>query len=791
MKSQLGPYRILSQLGAGGMGEVYRALDTRLDRQVALKILPAIFAHDPERVARFEREAKAVAALSHPNILAIHDCGHDAGVWFVVMELLEGETLRQRLAHGPLALRKALEIGSAAAEALAAAHDRGIIHRDLKPENLFLTREGRLKLLDFGLARIQPHSQVDAMTEEYVPAPTRSGVVMGTAGYMSPEQVRGLSADARSDIFALGCVLYEMLSGRRAFQRDTEAETMTAILHDDPAPLSKRNIPLVVERQVRHCLEKNPQERLQSARDLMFDLRRLAEAGEATEIAKKPMSGRRAWIMILIASVGLGVLLAGTLAYRRWAPTATGARAVTAAPEITSLAVLPFVNENQEPSMEYLSEGITDSLTNNLAELPRLRIIARTSAFRYKGRDVEPQEAGKALNVEAVLIGRMAERDGELHVSTELVGVSDNRHLWGGTFRQPQSDALRVQEEICQQLVLRLRPEISVDERARATRHHTDNPRAYQLYVQGRYFWSRRTPEDMKRAVECFQRAIREDPSYALAHVGLADTYIIEADFQITPTRQALPAAEVEAQAALAINPDLAEPHATLGYIKYVYLWDWSGGEAEFRRSIELKPAYGTARHWYSVMLAASGRWHEAHAQLASARDLDPLSLVIATNSGIQLFWQRHYDDAIKYLRNLLDSNPNFTAARFYLGRAYAQKHQFREAIAEFEAMEGVEGKTARSSAALASVYAQSGQRTKAEAILRDLTTGHGAPVSPCWIAIVCAALGDKKSGLQWLDKAHEVHDSFLVSMGIDPSFDSFRREPRFQKLLEQVGLAH
>jgi serine/threonine-protein kinase len=773
------------------MGEVFLAQDTRLDRQVAIKILPPAFAHDADRVARFEREAKAVAALAHPNILAIYDYGQDNDVWFVATELLEGETLRQRLCRAALPLRKALEIGVEIADGLASAHNRGIIHRDLKPENLFVTSDGRVKLLDFGLARVEGKASATAQTEDYVPGPTQSGQILGTAGYMSPEQVRGQVTDGRSDVFSLGSVLYEMLSGRRAFARETAAETMTAILHDEPAPLSEcgHNVPPSVARLVEKCLEKNPQERLQSARDLMFALRGLLDAGQLEAKVAGPQPQRAWWVMVS-ACIMLALLVAGAAAYRLWTRTPASDKEIGGTQEITSLAVLPFVKENHAPSMDYLSEGITDSLINSLSELPRLRIIARASAFRYKDGNVSPQDAGHALNVEAVVTGRIEQRERELHVNAELVAVSDNRHLWGGTYHHPQAEAMRIQEAICQQLVDRLRPQLTREEHARATKHHTEHPLAYQLYVQGRYFWNRRNPEGLSKATQYFQRALSEDPNYALAHVGLADTYLIEADLQVSAPGEAYPKAETESQTALMIDPNLAEPHATLGLIRYSYLWDWPGAEAEFRRSIELKPSYAVAHHWYSLMLALSGRWDEEHQELARARDLDPLSPIIATNTGAHLYLQHRYDDAIKQLQKVLEANPNFNAAHFFLGQAYSQKGRFQEAIAEIEAIERTSGRTALYSSALASVYAQAGQRVNAESKLQELASASRPYVSPYRRAIVYANLGDKQAALKWLEQARDEHDNLLVYINVEPPFESLRGEPRFQELLKRVGLA-
>ena len=480
--TRLGPYEILSQLGAGGMGEVYRARDSRLERDVAIKVLPVHLAKDPDALARFEREAKAVAALSHPNILAIHDFGNDQGVSFTVTELLEGETIRGRLAQSPVPWRKAVEIGIATAEGLSAAHSKNIIHRDLKPENIFLTTDARVKILDFGLARVgAPLSNTPAAAD----AMTEPGTIMGTVDYMSPEQVRGVTAEATSDIFSLGAVLYEMICGQKVFSRGSAAETMSAILHEEPRQISRsgKSVPLELERVIHHCLEKNPQERFQSARDLAFALKAtLTESG----ISK--------------------------------------AAAPRAKKAIDSLAVLPFSNAGNDPNLDYLSDGITENLINNLSQLPKLRIVPRSIVFRYKGRDVDPQAVGRELGVRALLTGRVALRGDMLNIQTELVNVEEQSQLWGQQYNRKFSDIFAVQEEISNEICEKLRVQLSGEQKKRLTKRHTENTEAYQLYLKGRYYWNRRNPEWVNKGIEYFRQAIEKDPLFAPAYAGMADS---------------------------------------------------------------------------------------------------------------------------------------------------------------------------------------------------------------------------------------------------------------------------
>lgn len=756
--ARLGPYEIVSLLGAGGMGEVYRARDSRLGREVAIKVLPEHLAGNPTALARFEREARAVAALSHPNILAIHDFGAQEGAVYAVTELLEGETLRARLERSPLGWRKAVDIGVALADGLAAAHAKDITHRDLKPENIFLTSDGRVKILDFGLARAGPATADDQ---------TEPGTVLGTVGYMSPEQVRGEPADARSDIFAFGCVLYEMVAGQRAFRRPTAPETMTAILNDDPAPAG-REAPAELEREIAHCLEKSPPQRFQSAHDVAFALRAIGP-GQAGGLS------HTVWI-----AAALAVLLAAAFFY--WLYRPAGA--------IDSLAVLPFANVGGDPNKEYLSDGITENLINSLSQLPKLRVTARTLAFRYKGPQVDLQKAGRDLNVRAVLTGRVVERDGALNIQADLVKVDDGSQLWGRQYGRKFSDILTLQEEIAREVSEKLHLKPAAEQQKRLAKRSTENTEAYQAYLKGRYYWNRRTTQTLKRAVEYFQQAIDKDPGYALAYAGLADCYAVYAGYQVEPPRASGPKAMAAATKALEIDDTLAEAHASLAYTKTHYERDWAGAEREFRRSIELDPNYPTAHHWYGIYLGATGQTEQAIASLKRAQQRDPLSPIIGATLGWELNNARHYDEAIEEIRKTLDMEPSFATGRWWLGLLYEQKAMYREAIAEFQRAYELSEGNPYARGALGHAYALSGNPEKALQVLADLRElAKSRYVAPFETALIYTGLGEKERAFEWLEKAFEDRSWGMVLLKVDPRFDRLRADPRFAGLLRRMGL--
>jgi len=774
----LGHYKIQSLLGAGGMGEVYRARDTRLDRDVAVKILPEELAENPEALRRFEREAKAVAALSHPNILAIHDFGTEQSLSYAVMELLEGETLRARLTRSALGWREAVEVGIPIAEGLAAAHARGIIHRDLKPENIFLTRDGQVKILDFGIARVKQAVSPDS--ETVTSTATKPGTVMGTIGYMSPEQVRGEVADAPSDIFSFGSVLYEMVAGRRPFAGATATEMMAAILRDDPPALtvSGQAAPAELERVIRHCLGKRPEERYQSARDLAFDLKATLSGGSITAPAR---ARRRTPVAVWLGAAVVGLLLMITLLLYLtvWREKA-----------IDSLAVLPLVNASGNAEMDYLSEGIAESLINSLSQLPQLkRVIARSTMSSYKGKEVDPRQVGQELNVRAVFTWKMTQRGDDLIIGAELVNAADGARLWGEQYSRKLKNVMEAQVEIARRISEKLRLELTGEQEKRLTKHYTENPEAYQLYLKGRYHLTLTTEAELKKAVEYFQQAIYLDPNYALAYAGLADAYQFISGSYL-PVEEAMPMAQAAARKALELDETLAEAHAALAGTKMAFGWEWAEAEREFRRAIELNSGYALAHNYYGILLVDLGRFDEAQAQMNRARELDPLSPFVQVGAVWPVYFARQYDQAIEQLRKIAAWNPEFANAYINLGWAYTHKGMYEEAIAALNKAKSLSDFWLIS-AHLGYVYSRAGKRDEARNVLAELQARAAREhISDYGLAVVHVGLGEKDQAFAALEKAFEARDDFLSFLKVEPLFDELRSDPRFTDLLRRMNLA-
>ncbi|MFL5245350.1 MAG: protein kinase domain-containing protein [Gemmataceae bacterium] len=791
--SRLGPYEVIAPLGAGGMGEVYRARDTRLGRDVAIKVLPELYAGNPDRQARFEREAKAVAALSHPNILAIHDYGTDGNVTYAVMELLEGQTLRGRLAKGTVPWREAVEIGAAIAEGLAAAHAKGIIHRDLKPENLFLTADGRVKILDFGLARMTPIPNAQLDTSPYVADGTDAGAVMGTVGYISPEQVRGERADVRSDLFSFGCVLYEMVTGKRAFVRKTAAETMTAILHDEPPELadSDPQIPAALSRLIHHCLAKNPNQRVQSARDLALSLRSTASD---PGLHRPPSANRRFSFIIGMVAASLLIGGIGTAAYLL---TQNGNRSEIGNPPeetkaIEAVAVLPFENVGDDPKTEHLGEGIPDTIIHGLSRLRLrdLKVQSLTAVGRYKGRKPDLGEIRRDLSVGAVVVGRLQQREDSLSVSVSLIDVRDGSELWGKQYDGKLNDILALQDEIAKDIAANLRLHLTGEEERRLTKRDTEKPEAYQLYLQGRYFWNKRTAEGMKKGIDYFRRAIEIDRTYALAYAGLADSYYLLALYGFVPPREAMPQAKESALKALEIDDKLPEAHATLGAISHRYDWNWAEAERRYKRAIELNPNYSTAHFWYAIYLAERKRFDSAKAESQRAQELDPLSPMASTMLGWSFYIARQYDPSIEQYKKALEIDPYFWVAHHYLARAYFQKRMYEEAIAELQKANTLSPSTPWVIAELGYAQAVSGNRKEAQAALDDLNNlAKGRYVPAFLFALVYSGLGEKDRAFAWMEKAYENRCLVFAFLEIEPMLDGLRSDPRVKQLMSRVGL--
>jgi eukaryotic-like serine/threonine-protein kinase len=772
--TRLGPYEILSPLGAGGMGEVYRARDSRLDRDVAVKVLPENLLEDGEALARFEREAKAVAALSHPNILAIHDFGREGGIAYAVMELLEGETLRERLDAGTMALRKALDYALQIAQGLAAAHDRGIVHRDLKPQNVFVTRDGLLKIFDFGLVlRRSSERPLDAAGREQTavtqhpmveknlatsrageePTLTRHGTILGTVGYMSPEQVRGAPADHRSDLFSFGVILYEMLSGERAFRKDSDIETMMAILQEHPPEITRGGKPIAPELAeiVTHCLEKSPDERFQSSRDLVFALRVVERS------AGRPDSG-----------------------------TKSGGTAAPVEAQ-TSIAVLPFRNMSADRENEYFSDGMTEEIINALTKIEALRVASRTSAFAFKGKDEDVRRIGTALGVRTVLEGSVRRSGRKIRITAQLIDVADGYHLWSDRYDREMEDVFAVQDEISRSIADTLKVRLLPAEAASLAARGTENVEAYNDYLKGRYYFNRR---EAPEAIVEFERALGRDPRYTLAYTGLADTYCIYGFYGGIPTLEAFARTRAAARKAREIEPDSAEVHVSLALDEHYYGWDIAREETELREAIRLAPRSAAAYSWLGLCLALVREGDEESIAMARrATELEPLSANAQTNVGAAFHAARRYEESVREFRRALHIDPNAPYPLWLITLPLMALGRNDEAVASLEKVTALtKRKQSHYLGLLGGAYAAAGNRQKALAIaaeLEDLASREY--VAPFHLAFLHIPMGNLDEAITCLEKACADRNALTWWVRTGPFYDPLRSHPRFAGLLEKI----
>ena len=778
-------YRIIEKLGAGGMGVVYKAEDTRLHRFVALKFLPDNLAQDSRALERFRGEARAASALNHPGICTIYDIAEQDGLAFIAMEFIDGETLRSHIQEKALPLDELLKLGVQIADALDAAHAEGIVHRDIKPTNIFVNKRGQAKVLDFGLAKLVPKGVAvpTADASDRAPDPASIvGIISGTPSYMSPEQVRGDYLDHRSDIFSLGLLLYEMATGRQAFSGGSGGMIIEAVLTRAPVSAQSINpqIPSGLEDIINKALHKDREQRYQHATEIRSDLEGLERSIDA---------GWKAAPARAESSATGTSIRSKTRERRAGSSTArTGRKRVSKV--IDSLAVLPFENTSRDAEHEYLSDGIASSLINILATVPKLRVMAQSTVSRYKGRTIDPQTVGRELRVRGVLTGRIMQSGESLRIGAELVDVATGSQLWGAQYDRKPGDIFAIQDEISQEISGKLRLKLTRAEKKRLTKRETDDAEAYRLYLKGRHQRNRWTEDGFYKAIEYFEQAVEKDPGYALAHAGLADSYVVLGWNSYLPPKDAFPKGKMAAAGALRLDPDLGEAHTTLAAVLWLYDWQWPEAQTEFEHSLALNPAYSTANHYYAEYLMTMGRHAEAIARMKKSLELDPLSLIISVGIGWACYMARQYEEAMEQLRRTVELEPNYPVTYWILGLLLRKMGRYELAIAEGEKGVKLSGGSPLMSAALAQTLAAAGRKEQALEILDELTKlAKQKYVAPYFLAGIHIGLGEDDRAMEYLERSYQEPSHWLIYLHTDPSMDALRSDPRFQDLVGRVGL--
>jgi eukaryotic-like serine/threonine-protein kinase len=830
--ARLGHYEIKSQLGAGGMGEVYLAQDTKLDRKVAIKFLHEEFSKDADKLARFIQEARAASALNHPNILTVYEIGEVDGKNYISTELIDGQTLREHLSQKEsLQLNQILKIGEQVSEALSAAHQAGIVHRDIKPENIMLRKDGYAKVLDFGLAKLSEPKAIATGSEDAtrVQVNTTPGMVMGTVSYMSPEQARGNVTDARTDIWSLGVVLYEMLAGKVPFTGETVNHTIVSILEKEPLLLE--NVPAELQRIVRKSMTKDGDMRYQSARDLLIDLKNLRRdldiQGEldrsivpnretansslenatqmyAADVVAATSSGQAAATQSLttssssleyavtqakshkLATAIIGILLVGVISAAGYFAFVSRSGSTK---QISSIAVMPFVNESGNADVEYLSDGMTETLISSLSNLPNLSVKPRSSVFRYKGKETNPQTIARELNVQAILNGRVVQRGNEITLYIELIDAQKDTVLWKGDYNRQMSNLVTLQSEIARDVSGKLKSKLSGAEIAAVEKVYTNNPEAYRLYLKGVYHAAKFNKEELDIGFGYLRQAVALDPNYALAYHGLAYYHYLIVDWTMSP-HEAMPKAKEEALKAIELDDKLAVAHADLGAVYWYYDWNWPAAEKEFKRAIELDPDDSLSHEMYGWYLVTMGRVDEGIAELKRGQQLDPLAQERTSVLGWNLYLARRYDESIEQHRKAIELEPDYWPGYSWLGNALAQKGRWPEAIEAFQKAISIEPVIAVPTIGLGRVYAVSGKKDEAIKVLAELNDRSKHPyVSSYLIASIYAGLGDKDKAFASLERAYEDRSWYMNHLKLDPELDSLHSDPRFADLVRRVGL--
>ncbi len=781
----IGPYEIISRLGEGGMGEVYLAKDTRLGRNVALKLLPQLFANDKDRVARFQLEARAASALNHPNVATVYEIGEDQQNIYIAMEYVEGRTLADEIGGRPLGSAQTIDTAAQIADALDAAHAKGIIHRDIKSNNIMISNRGHVKVLDFGLAKIRAES--DLRSDEAISVlSTASGILMGTVKYMSPEQALGRALDHRTDIFSLGVVMYEMTTGRLPFCADSAMQTIELITHAQPEAIARFNydLPLELERIVKKCLEKDRDRRYQSAKELHIDLMNLKRDSDsgavitAAALPRKPSRPIRQILIVLALLLAIGAALYLFVARNRQPENV---------PTIEdSIAVLPFKPLSTEYRDESLEMGIADSLITRLSAINELRIRPLSAVRKYSDPEQDPLNAGREQQTATVVDGSIQRAGDRLRVTVRLIRIADGRQLWAAQFDEKFTDILAVEDSISGQVASALALKLTGGEKQQLTKHFTEDAEAYNLYLKGRYFWNKRTAEAVNKSIDYFSEAIKRDPRYALAYVGLADAYLVLPNFSVAQPKEMLPKAREAAQTALRIDNKLPEAHATLAGISADFDWNWTEAENQFKQAIQMNSNYATAHQWYGEYLDRAGRSDDAIRELTRAKELDPLSLIINTSLGQAYYHSRRYDRAIDQLQKTLDLDPSFVSARLHLGLVFMQMKMYQQSISELQKARSASGDAPNIVALLGVAYWQSGNKSVGQSLVGNLIRQQAEARD---MAIIYTGIGDRDQALSWLEKAYEDHSWLVLLIKADPYFDPLRSDARFRNLETKIGL--